>query len=128
MTEVKREEIGDAPPIRGPILSAFALMIGGPAAFLTALGVRYSLVGPACEITAARVALELSTLIGLAAAGAAVWLGLKRLSIGSPEDLIDQHDQPRFIAAFGLLAGALSLLAGLALWLPSLFLSPCGRP
>ena len=128
MSEIRREEIGDAPPVRGSILGAFALMMGGPFAFLTALNVRYALVGPACEIGAARVALELSTLIGLVAAAAAVWLGLRRLSIGSPEDLVDQLDQPRFIAAFGLLAGSLSLLAALALWLPSLFLSPCGRP
>lgn len=128
MSEVERSEIGDAPPIRRSILAATLLVLGAPTAFLVALSVRYMLVRPACGSAAARVLLELGTLIVLAFS-AGVVLQAWRLMGRALRDVTDEaHHQPRFLFTLALAFGVFCLLSGLALWAPSLFLSPCGRP
>jgi predicted transporter len=126
--DIQREHIGDARPIRRSSLVALMLMAGAPLAFLTAQVLRYALTGPACEIGAVRLALELATLVGVAGAAAVAWYGWRVTGTRVDADAIGRDAQPRFMGNLALMLGALFLLAGAALWLPSLFLSPCGRP
>lgn len=125
--EIHRDEIGDAPgPDRGA-LRGFLFLAGSPLAFLFALSLRYVLTDPACAGAGGRIALELTTLIGLAAAVLAVHHGWKRISGRGLVPISEAaEDGIPFVATFGLLIGLLFLVASTALWLPSLFLSPCG--
>jgi hypothetical protein len=128
VSESLREKIGDKPPIRRSILGAAALFLGAPTAFLAALGVRYVLVRPACGNGGMRTLLEVATLIVLLGATWVLWRSWQVMGRRAREVQDDPGDQPRFVATSALLLGGFCLLSGIALWLPSLFLSPCGRP
>lgn len=128
MSEVERSEIGDAPPVRRRQLLGLLLLAGAPAAFFVALNIRYSLAGLSCTSAGARVALELGTLVGLLGAAGAAYVGWTWMSGNYDSIEHTAQEQRRFLGACGLMSGALFLLSSLALWLPSLFASPCGRP
>ena len=106
-------------------------LLGGvllpPVILLTALSLRYALVVAACRHGIVRVPLEaiaLGSLIIIALLLIRSWRVWRQLD--PPTDVADVQSTDRFLAGLGLLSGALSLIATLALWLPSAFLGPCG--
>jgi hypothetical protein len=122
------------------MLSWPALLVA-PLLALTQLSIAYSIVDVSCE-TQSRAALHAVAalfVVLVAITVAMAWRGWRRqvASLGAEEHgdvrrhavtAADGHQaerRPPFLAMVSLLAGALSLLVTIALWLPIWFLSPC---
>lgn len=119
--EVRRED-GPRPfvlwgPILVPLLSV-----------LVALEAAYALVGPACRSDATLglhgIFLVLLIVALASIAGALRWRrrsGERQTEHGGADTRVG------FMAIMGVMSGASALVLVLALWMPLLFFSPCGR-
>lgn len=104
-----------------------ASVLAPPLIFLAMLTVRYSLVVAACRYRIVRIPLEAAAILGL---GGLVWILVHAWRTWrraqAPLDSDDPLSTDRWLGGLAVLSAAFSLIATLAVWLPSAFLGPCG--
>jgi small-conductance mechanosensitive channel len=122
------EDLAFPPPADSRDVRASLLVIVPALAFLATLAARYTLTTPACGSTSARVLLEVVALLGALAAAAPGFEIMRRVGLRelrSSSDLGGREGSHRMLQQLGLLVSVFFTLLVIAIWIPSLVLSPC---
>ena len=122
-------EVGLPDPIGREDAVPWLLALGPPFAFLAVLAVRYALTSAACELLTVRLLLETAPAAGLllvARSGLAARRRLGAESAATTSDAPGVEASHRLLLELALLGSVFFGLVTLAVWLPSLLLSPCG--
>jgi hypothetical protein len=122
------EDLAFPPPMDRRDVRAW-LLAGVPAlAFLITFAARYALTTPACGSASARVLLEVTALLGVLAAASPALEISRRVGLGSlraSSDMGGHAGSHRMLEQLTVLGSAFFTLLVVAIWIPSLVLSPC---
>lgn len=102
-------------------------LLGAPAAWFVQLQAAYLMVYVSCA-TGGRLPYHLVSVLMLAAALACAvlsWRNWQRVGGAEPDERAGVVPRTRFLAALGVLMGALFCLAIVAQWAPAFVLPPC---
>lgn len=109
------------------LLSLWAGLLAGPAAFLLNLQIAYVLAALSCD--EARIWLHVTALGTLAlalAGGALAWRDWRSTGAGAAGDGEGAIPRSRFMSVLGMMMGVLFALIIVAQWIP-MFIIPCQR-
>jgi small-conductance mechanosensitive channel len=128
LAAAEHDEVALPTPVDRRDLRAWLLTAAPPVAFFATLAIRYGLTSSACGSAVARTIFELVALIGVAACAAsglhvARSLGFDQLRASS--DLPGREGSHRLLAQLTVLMSGFFTLLTVAIWIPSLVLSPC---